>query len=98
MRVGLLIIAAVNSVALGVSANTLYSFDALRQVLDKQMPDFSVKGSFSAIKPFIGQHPMFRSHRSWLLPFIERLETRQRDDLQAAVTSARAQFLKVATP
>ena len=97
-RVPLLAIEVANNVALGMPKNVQSSFDTLQQVLGKQASDFTLTWRFSAIKLFIGKNQPFARHRSWILAFFESLESKQRDDMQTAVNSARSEFLKTAEP
>jgi hypothetical protein len=98
VRVRLLAAQVVNSIALGRSDDVQHSFDDLQQTLSKQTPDFSIARILGGVKPFVEHNQVFHRHRAWLLPFIENLESKHRDDLQAAVKTARAEFLKIASP
>ncbi len=95
-KVALLIIVAVNFVALGTLEHVRHCFDKLQQALGETTPDFILKRSFKSIKLFISKDAVFTKHRSLLLAFIKSVENQQRDKLFSAVKSGRKRFLKIA--
>jgi tetratricopeptide (TPR) repeat protein len=97
-RVALLAIEVATFVALDTPDKVQHSFETLQQALSKQIPDFSLTWSFRTIRLFIDQNQTFAKHQSWLLAFIQSLESKQRDEIQAAADTARHAFLNTTKP
>ncbi len=97
-QVALRAIAIANSVALRTIARTESEFEQALSLLSRQGSDFFLTWDFSSIKTFIDKYSVFGNHRQWLLPLIETFQSGRRDEMLAAVQTAREVFRKTTKP
>jgi tetratricopeptide (TPR) repeat protein len=96
--VALLAIAIANSVALGNVERTEEELEKTSSLLSRQDSDFFLTWDFSSINTFIDKNPVFGNHRQWLLHLIETFQSTRRDEMRAAVRTARDAFRKATKP
>ncbi|NGZ61198.1 MAG: hypothetical protein CV081_11960, partial [Nitrospira sp. LK265] len=97
-RTALLAIAIANSVALGTVEQTHTEFEKTSSLLSRQGSDFFLTWDFSSIRTFIDKNPIFGKYRQWLLQLIETFQSGRRDDMLAAIQTAREAFKKPRNP
>jgi len=97
-KIALLYISVAISVGIGEYKQALSGFETISQALGQQGADFFLTWDFSSIKTSISHNHVFAKHRQWLLDFLSALEGGRRDEMLAAVQTAREAFGKTTKP